>query len=141
VALTHRNIAVNVAAVLESFPIGPADVLLSVLPLHHTFECTMGLLMPLSVGARVVYARGLKSKELVEDLRAGRSSVHVTVEDFEEFLGDPRDPGARITFAEQMEYDEREEKAVPAFDALALRRPCICCRFPSRSYSVRVLCS
>ncbi|TDU87754.1 alkylation response protein AidB-like acyl-CoA dehydrogenase [Kribbella voronezhensis] len=53
------------------------------------------------------------------EVRAGRSSVHETVEDFEEFLGDPRDPGSRITFAEQMEYDEREEKAVPAFDALA----------------------
>ena len=53
------------------------------------------------------------------EVRAGRSSVHETVEDFEEFLGDPRDPGSRITFAEQMEYDEREEKATPAFDALA----------------------
>ncbi|MCM8765022.1 MAG: hypothetical protein NC830_06665, partial [Candidatus Omnitrophica bacterium] len=42
---------------------------LSILPLHHTFECTCGFLIPLSGGSRVTYARSLKSKETLEDIK------------------------------------------------------------------------
>jgi long-chain acyl-CoA synthetase len=76
VALTHRNIACNVNSVLEGgFSISPSDRMLSVLPLHHTFECTMGFLLPLAAQAEVVYARSLKSKELMEDLRESRATI------------------------------------------------------------------
>jgi long-chain acyl-CoA synthetase len=37
------------------FPLGKGDRILSVLPLHHTFELTCGMLLPLSRGARIVY--------------------------------------------------------------------------------------
>lgn len=68
VMLTHANLLNNVEAVVQAFEFGPADRFLSVLPLHHTFECTGGLLCPLRVGASVAYARSLKSNELREDL-------------------------------------------------------------------------
>ncbi|HVP38729.1 MAG TPA: AMP-binding protein [Candidatus Saccharimonadales bacterium] len=79
VALSHRNLAANVHSVLETIPVGPADRMLSVLPLHHTFECTAGMLMPLAAGVTVYYARSLKSKELAEDLRESQPTIMLGV--------------------------------------------------------------
>ena len=79
VALSHRNLAANVNSVLAGFDVNDRDRLLSVLPLHHTFECTMGLLMPVAAGATVVYARSLKSKELMEDLRDSQATLMLGV--------------------------------------------------------------
>jgi long-chain acyl-CoA synthetase len=75
VALTHRNLAANVTAVLGTFPVTSSDRMLSVLPLHHTFECTAGMLMPLACGGSVRYARSLKSRELGEDLREAQPTI------------------------------------------------------------------
>jgi len=75
VMLTHANLLHNVEAVAQTFEFGPDDRFLSVLPLHHTFECTAGLLCPLRVGASVAYARGLKSNELREDLASSGATL------------------------------------------------------------------
>src|SRR6185436_14568273 len=68
VMLSHSNLLHNVEAVARTFEFGPSDRFLSILPLHHTFESTGGLLCPLRVGASVCYARGLASRELREDM-------------------------------------------------------------------------
>ncbi len=76
VMLTHKNLVANVWSVLSVFDCTPADTFLSVLPLAHTYECTGGFLMPLGFGARVVTARSLKSRELVEDIqRSGATFI------------------------------------------------------------------
>ncbi|TMQ69000.1 MAG: hypothetical protein E6K80_13145, partial [Candidatus Eisenbacteria bacterium] len=75
VMLTHANLLHNVEAVAQAFEFGPEDRMLSVLPLHHTFECTGGLLCPLRIGASVAYARGLKSSELREDLASSGATI------------------------------------------------------------------
>ncbi len=72
VMLTHRNFASLLAALAPIFPLGPSDHVLSVLPLHHTFEFTCGLLLPLMLGARVIYIRELNADGLREGLTAGR---------------------------------------------------------------------
>lgn len=55
VMLTHRNILSNVASVAQAFPIVPSFRLLSLLPLSHMLEQTVGLLAPLSGGCRIIY--------------------------------------------------------------------------------------
>ncbi|MCI0330274.1 MAG: AMP-dependent synthetase/ligase [candidate division Zixibacteria bacterium] len=76
VMLTHKNLVTNIWSVLSVFDCTPADTFLSVLPLAHTYESTGGFLMPLGFGARVVTARSLKSKELVEDIqRSGATFI------------------------------------------------------------------
>jgi long-chain acyl-CoA synthetase len=75
VMLSHANLLHNVEAVARFFQFHPEDRLLSVLPLHHTFESTIGLLCPLRVGGSVAYARGLKSKELREDLQSSGATL------------------------------------------------------------------
>ena len=79
VMLSHANLLSNVEAVAQTFAFGPNDRLLSVLPLHHAFECTAGFLCPLRVGASVAYARGFKSTELREDLRTSGATVMLGV--------------------------------------------------------------
>jgi len=63
VMLTHKNIAANVVNSIEKFPIDHRDRFLSILPLAHTFECTGGMLCPLSVGVTIFYMRGLPTPQ------------------------------------------------------------------------------
>lgn len=79
VLLSHRNICFDVKAVLGSVPLREDDRLLSVLPLHHTLESTAGLLAPLSRGASITYARSLRSKEILADLRGCKATVFISV--------------------------------------------------------------
>jgi long-chain acyl-CoA synthetase len=73
--LSHRNVLSNVEAVVAAFHVAPDDRMLSILPLHHTFENTVGFLGPLRAGASVAYGRGLKSTELREDLRTSKTTI------------------------------------------------------------------
>ena len=79
VLLAHENIISDIALIYQIIEIGKSDTLLSILPIHHTFECTAGFLLPLYSGAKVVFARSLKSKYLLEDLKAVNATVMLGV--------------------------------------------------------------
>ena len=79
VMLSHANLLSNVESVARTFELGPTDRFLSILPLHHTFESTAGLLCPLRVGASVCYARGLASRELREDMSSSGATLFIGV--------------------------------------------------------------
>jgi long-chain acyl-CoA synthetase len=79
VLLTHRNFASLVAKLSALFDLGPGDGLLSVLPLHHTFEFTCGLLVPLSRGAEVEYLDELTADTLGDALESGRVTAMIGV--------------------------------------------------------------
>ncbi len=75
VMLTHKNIMSDIAALQQAIEFQPTDNFLSVLPLHHTFECTCGFLTPLSGGAMITYARSLKSRELLDDIKRNNVTI------------------------------------------------------------------
>ena len=75
VVLTHGNLLSNLESIRQTKLFDSGDVFLSVLPLHHTFEATCGFLTPLTKGCTVIYARSLKSREIVEDMAANRPTV------------------------------------------------------------------
>ena len=56
VMLSHANLCANAAAAGNIIAIDPGTVFLSVLPIAHTYEFTVGFLMPLLKGCRIVYA-------------------------------------------------------------------------------------
>lgn len=60
VMLSHRNICYNLQSMCSMLYIGPEDIFLSVLPLHHTYECTCGFLCPIYRGATVATCEGLR---------------------------------------------------------------------------------
>jgi long-chain acyl-CoA synthetase len=73
VMLSQKNLASNLMAMRKMVLIDEFDKFLSVLPIHHTYECTCGLLCPLYSGAAVYYARSLKT--VGDDLQ----KVHATI--------------------------------------------------------------
>ena len=59
VALSHKNICSNLMDIDKAINITSNDVFLSVLPVHHVFECTVGFLFSLFKGATTVFCSGL----------------------------------------------------------------------------------
>jgi long-chain acyl-CoA synthetase len=57
VMLTHRNITFNAMKGMVIQPIDETDRFLSVLPLSHTYENTLGLILPMLAGSCVYYLR------------------------------------------------------------------------------------
>ncbi|MGI6731059.1 MAG: AMP-dependent synthetase/ligase [Anaerovoracaceae bacterium] len=60
VMLSHKNIASNIMDTGSMAYITPEDRTLSILPIHHTFECTMGMLFVIYRGASTAFFEGLK---------------------------------------------------------------------------------
>jgi len=79
VMLTHRNIASNIAGFYQVLDFQTGDVFLSVLPLHHTFECTVGMLAPLIAGCTIHYAKSLKSRDIIDDFASGGITIMLGV--------------------------------------------------------------
>lgn len=60
VMLSSRNLAENINAVSAYVKLYPKDRLFSVLPLHHTYESTIGFLLPMACGSSIAVCQGLK---------------------------------------------------------------------------------
>lgn len=59
VMLTHKNIVANAINGGNTFTkLGENEKLLSILPLSHTYECTLGLVFPILIGASIYYIEG-----------------------------------------------------------------------------------
>ncbi len=77
VMLSHRNLCFNISEMRRMVLIGEEDVFLSVLPLHHIYECTCGFLCPLSAGCSVAFTEGL---ELIgKNLKEIRPTVMICI--------------------------------------------------------------
>ena len=73
VMLTHGNLASNIIATSKFVSIRNDDRCLSVLPLHHTYECTCGFLTALYQGASIYHAENLR--RIPENLAETRATV------------------------------------------------------------------
>ena len=60
VMICNRNLAENINAVSAYVKLTPEDRMFSVLPLHHTYESTIGFLVPLATGTSIAVCEGLK---------------------------------------------------------------------------------
>ncbi len=77
VMLSNRNLAENVNAVTAYVKIYPTDRLLSILPLHHCYESSIGFLYPLSQGASIAICEGLRY--IVPNMLEAKPSIMLTV--------------------------------------------------------------
>ena len=68
VCLSQRNICSNILSIYGIVKVKRSDLFFSILPLHHTYECTIGFLLPLYSGASICYCDGLRyiSKNMLE---------------------------------------------------------------------------
>lgn len=79
VMLSHDNLTSLLAAIQPLFYLEPKDGVLSVLPLHHTFEFSCGLLLPMSRGATVSYIGEVTAERLNDGLDRGKVTGMVGV--------------------------------------------------------------
>ncbi len=77
VSLCHRNICSNLMDLGNILDVNSEDIFLSILPIHHVFECTVGFLFPLYIGAQIVFCDGLR--HIVENLNEYKVSVMACV--------------------------------------------------------------
>jgi long-chain acyl-CoA synthetase len=74
--LTHRNLVYNAKDTLRIQPVVHTDRLLSVLPLPHTYEGTIGFIIPIIQGASVYY---LKKPPTARVLLPAMQTIHPTM--------------------------------------------------------------
>ena len=60
VMLSQNNIVSNLFDISSTIKLVPEDRMLSFLPLHHTFESTVGFLYPISCGCSIVFCDGIR---------------------------------------------------------------------------------
>jgi long-chain acyl-CoA synthetase len=77
VMLSQKNLTADLSAMLSMVHIPPSDRFLSVLPMHHTYECTCGFLCPLLAGASIHYARSLKT--IADDMQQVQPTMLLAV--------------------------------------------------------------
>lgn len=77
VVLSQNNILANIRQMKQSVDISIDDVFLSILPVHHTFECTCGFLFPVLNGSLIYISRGIR--HVAEDLIVSRATILLAV--------------------------------------------------------------
>lgn len=77
VMISNRNLCENLYSAGSYVKIDESDVLFSVLPLHHTYESTIGYLFPVSAGSSVAICEGLKY--IVPNMQEAKPTAMLTV--------------------------------------------------------------
>ena len=79
IVLTHRNVVTNAVGCAGMIHFDCNDRMLSVLPLNHMFEQTVGMLMPMAVGASVYYAGSRNPRVLQEAMADAKPTLILMV--------------------------------------------------------------
>ena len=77
VALSHENICTNLMDIGSVLDVNQEDVFLSILPIHHVFECTVGFLYPLSIGGSIIFSKGVR--HIADELKNFRITAMICV--------------------------------------------------------------
>ena len=77
VMLSHKNICTNLKDITSVIKVDSTDRFLSFLPLHHTFECTVGFLYPVSIGGAIAFCDGIR--HIAENIKEYQITAMISV--------------------------------------------------------------
>lgn len=77
VMLSHKNICSNLMDITSVIKVTEEDRFLSFLPLHHTFECTVGFLYPISTGGAIAFCDGIR--HIAENVKEYQITAMISV--------------------------------------------------------------
>ena len=77
VVLSQKNILTNIYDITSVFDCNENDVFLSFLPLHHTFECSVGFIYPFSTGGCITFSEGLR--HIAENIKEYQITCMISV--------------------------------------------------------------
>ena len=88
VEITFKNVLAQIEAIDKCFGehLGPGDALLSILPLNHLFELTVGLLSFLNMGTSIYYSKSLKPKDVFAIIQEKNVTFMIVVPAFLKLL-------------------------------------------------------
>ena len=86
VEITYKNAMAQVESINNCFRLGVNDRLLSILPMNHLFELSVGFLSFLSMGTAIYYSKSLKPKDLFRILSEKEITFMVVVPAFLKLL-------------------------------------------------------
>ncbi|HET7084396.1 MAG TPA: AMP-binding protein [Rhizomicrobium sp.] len=94
VALSHENLLANVAQARAHFDFYASDTLLNPLPVFHCFGLTVGTLLPLMIGVRIVtHPTPLQPKEIVRRIRRHNATIVISTDTFINQYARASEPG------------------------------------------------
>jgi len=79
VTLSHKNIIANSNAAVRQLRVKYDDVLINVLPLHHTYPTTCSFISPLSIGCSIIIVEKLVGSVVVDDIRDAKGTHLIAV--------------------------------------------------------------
>jgi acyl-[acyl-carrier-protein]-phospholipid O-acyltransferase / long-chain-fatty-acid--[acyl-carrier-protein] ligase len=83
VALSHYNLLVNIAQVRAHIDLYDTDVLFNPLPVFHCFGLTVGMLLPLIAGVKVIcHPTPLQPREIVRRIREMGATILLSTDTF-----------------------------------------------------------
>ena len=83
VALSHRNLLTNIAQVRAHIDLYDSDILFNPLPVFHCFGLTVGTILPLIAGVKVVcHPTPLQPREIVRRIREAGASILLSTDTF-----------------------------------------------------------
>lgn len=85
VMLSQKNIISNIMDIAATIKVDENDRFLSFLPLHHTFECTVGFLYPISKGSSIAFCEGLR--HIADNIKEFEITVMISVPVLYETMG------------------------------------------------------
>lgn len=77
VMLSHKNICHDIMGVSQLLTADTRDSILSILPLHHTYECTAGFLTMVYLGVSIGFCEGLR--HIQKNLQEYKPSIIMSV--------------------------------------------------------------
>lgn len=82
VEITYRNVFSQVLAIGKCFNFNSSDAMLSILPMNHLFEISVGFMSFLNKGASIYYSKSLKPKDIFPIMREKKITFMVAVPSF-----------------------------------------------------------
>lgn len=86
VEISFKNVMAQVEAIGPCFDLGANDKFLSILPMNHLFELTVGFLTFLSKGTSIYYSQSLKPKDLFTVIQEKQITFMIVVPAFLKLL-------------------------------------------------------
>jgi long-chain acyl-CoA synthetase len=77
VVLSQGNLISDLRQMLQAVGLKHSEVFLSILPMHHMYECVCGFLCPLSHGCSIIFCRSLKN--ITEDMSRYKTTIMLGV--------------------------------------------------------------
>lgn len=94
VALSHHNILANIAQVRAHIDLFDGDVLFNPLPVFHCFGLTVGTLLPMIAGVKVIcHPTPLQPREIVRRIREAQATILLATDTFISQYGRAGEPG------------------------------------------------